>query len=156
MKIAFTGSRSTDSNQSMIVRNKLQEIALIDAVWHVGDAMGVDALVRTEARRQAKELNIYMCQGKERYDFAKRSKQMVDAISGTYPNKLYAFANKRCPAGCKPSKNPTGQGSGTWLTVAYAHYLGVAVELVFLEDGLEAPNWLDVPTQTKYEQLTLW
>ncbi|MBW4599728.1 MAG: hypothetical protein KME29_08940 [Calothrix sp. FI2-JRJ7] len=63
-----------------------------------------NALVRIEARRLSKELNIYVCQGKERYDFTKRSKQMVDAVSGAN-SKLYAFANKACPNGCKPSKN---------------------------------------------------
>ncbi|MBW4599730.1 MAG: hypothetical protein KME29_08955 [Calothrix sp. FI2-JRJ7] len=51
MKIVFTGSRNTDSSQSLIVKNKLQEVAQMDAVWHVGDAMGVDALVRIQARR---------------------------------------------------------------------------------------------------------
>lgn len=156
MEIAFTGTRSTNSKQALIVKDKLQEIAQIDATWHVGDAMGVDALVRIEARRLAKELNIYVCQGKERYEFAKRSKSMIDAIAGTY-NKLYAFVNKSCPAGCKPCRNPNGQGSGTWLTVAYAYYLGVPVELIFLEDGLVAPDWLDVPAPvSKYQQLSLW
>jgi hypothetical protein len=155
MKIAFTGTRSTDSNQSLIVKNKLQEIAQIDAIWYVGDAMGVDALVRIEARRQSKELNIYECQGKFSYDFAKRSKSMIDAIAGAH-NKLYAFANKSCPSGCKPSKNPTGQGSGTWLTIAYAHYAGVPVEIIFLRDGLVAPDWLNVPTVSSHKQLSLW
>ncbi|BAZ18944.1 hypothetical protein NIES4071_108290 (plasmid) [Calothrix sp. NIES-4071] len=156
MKIAFTGTRNTDKNQSLIIRNKLQEIALIDATWYVGDAMGLDALVRIEAKRLSKELNIYVCQGKERYDFAKRSKQMVDAICGAN-SKLYAFANKACPSGCKPCKNPTGEGSGTWLTIAYAHYHGVPVEIIFLRDGLVAPDWLCSPTVSNHhQQLTLW
>jgi hypothetical protein len=157
MHIAFTGARSTDSNQSLIVRDKLREIAQIDAVWYVGDAMGVDAVVRDEAQRQFKEVNVYICRGKERYDFAKRSISMIDAIANTYPNKLYAFASRLCPAGCKPSKHPTGQGSGTWLTVAYACYLGIPVELTFLKDGLTAPDWLYVPTvASNYKQLSLW
>jgi hypothetical protein len=152
MKIAFTGTRNTNFNQSLIVRSKLQEIAQLDAAWHVGDAMGVDALVRIEAKRQAKMLQVYVCEGKERYQFAKRSLRMIDAITGA-DNKLYAFANKSCPEGCKPSKNPNGQGSGTWLTIAYAYHLGVPIEIIFLEDGLQAPDWLNSPV---HQQLTLW
>lgn len=155
MKIAFTGTRTTDKNQSLIVKSELEKIALIDATWYVGDAMGVDALVRIEARRLSKEVNIYVCEGKQRYDFAKRSKSMVDAVAGAN-SKLYAFANKACPAGCKPCKNPTGEGSGTWLTAAYAHYLGIPVEIIFLRDGIEAPDWLNASTVNNHQQLTLW
>lgn len=154
---AFTGTRKVESHQNRIIWEKLEEIATLDDTWHVGDAMGVDAMVRIAAKKFSKTLQVHKVQGNQRYDFAKRSKAMVDAIA--FDNgKLYAFANKICPLKCEPCKNPTGDGSGTWLTIAYAHYLNIPIELTFLEPDLFAPEWF-AQTQkltSDSKQLSLW
>lgn len=155
MKIAFTGTRKIDKAQSQIVWEKLATIALLEAhEWHVGDAMGVDALARIAAGRYSRSLHTHVCAGKEKWQFAVRSKRMVDAIASSGNPKLFAFANKPCPEGCKPCKSPNGQGSGTWLTVAYARYLGIPVEVTFLESGLYLPDWLEKDYQPDREKDT--
>jgi hypothetical protein len=153
MKIAFTGTRKIDKNQSKIVWEKLATIALLEAQeWHVGDAMGVDAIARMAAARYNRNLHTHVCAGNERWQFAARSKRMVDAIATDECPKLFAFADKLCPEGCKPCKSPNGQGSGTWLTVAYARYLGISVEVTFLESGLFLPSWLNEDYQPPIEK----
>jgi hypothetical protein len=142
--LAFTGARNIDKTQAEIVKEKLNSLNDMGCVWHVGDAMGVDAVVRIAAKKYNKTLHIHVVNGHQRYDFAKRSKRMIDAISNTQNSKLIAFANKPCPKDCKPSKNPSGEGSGTWLTAAYAHYLGIPIEVIFLQSGLELPDWLQL------------
>ncbi len=164
MKIAFTGTRKIDKAQSQIVWEKLATIASLEAhEWHVGDAMGVDAIIRIAAARYTRTLHTHVCVGNEKWQFAARSKRMVDAISTDGNPKLFAFADKLCPEGCKPCKSPNGQGSGTWLTVAYAHHLGIPVEVTFLESGLSLPSWLHEDyqpplTQVEYapQQLSLF
>lgn len=176
--LAFTGARNIDKTQAGIVREKIDSLNQDSCVWHVGDAMGVDAVVRIAAKKYNKTLHIHIVNGHQRYDFAKRSKRMIDAISNA-DSKLIAFANKPCPKDCIPSKNPSGEGSGTWLTIAYAHYFGIPAEVIFLESGLELPDWLQSgdtkesgtakqnkdgclehrtvnPNENQYQQLTLW
>lgn len=153
MNIAFTGTRKLINNQNKIVWNKLESLLELNSNWYVGDALGVDAVVRLAANRYNNPLTIFEVQGKQRYEFAKRSKRMIDAIATSQNKKLIAFVNKNCPEGCTPSKNPSGKGSGTWLTIAYAHYLNIDTEIIFLEDLLELPCWLQ---QSEPKQLSLW
>jgi hypothetical protein len=152
--LAFTGARNIDKIQAEIVKEKLDSLNEDSCVWHVGDAMGVDAVVRITAKKYNKTLHVHVVDGHQRYDFAKRSKRMIDAIANAHDNKLIAFANKPCPKACKPSKNPSGEGSGTWLTIAYAHHLGIPVEVIFLDSGFDLPDWLQ-PLHRPV-QLTLW
>jgi hypothetical protein len=84
----------------------------------------------------------YEVMGGEKWHYAERSTRMVKAIA-TAGGTLHAWANKPAPQGLKPAKNwRSANGSGTWGTVALAHGLGVKVELHWLADELEAPEWL--------------
>ena len=153
MDIAFTGTRKLINNQNKIVWGRLEQLLELNSNWFVGEALGVDAVVRLAANRYNNPLTVFEVQGKQRYAFAQRSKRMIDAIAPSKNKKLIAFANKNCPKGCKPSKSPSGKGSGTWLTIAYAYHLNIDVEIIFLEDSLELPCWLQ---QSEPKQLSLW
>jgi hypothetical protein len=159
MQIAFTGSRHlTKAQERDIYKDFAYFISNHDAHWHVGDAPGLDAFVRRAAPYYSKPLTVYEVEGHDKWHFAARSKRMVDAIAGQPDAWLYAFPNKLCPDGCKPCKSPNGEGSGTWLTIAYAKYRGLQIYLfpqfkVKLGDSW-MPDWLrDRP---EYEQLTLF
>ncbi len=154
MDIAFTGTRKLINNQNKIVWAKLKEISQIESTWHVGDAAGVDAVVRLAAQRYNKQINVYEVQNKQqRYAYAQRSKRMIKAISQAPQAKLVAFANKECPDGCIPCASPNGRGSGTWLTIAYAFYLNIDIEIIFLEENLQLPSWILLPQP---KQLSMW
>ncbi|NJL65498.1 MAG: hypothetical protein HC903_31600, partial [Methylacidiphilales bacterium] len=134
-------------------------IANHKADWHVGDAPGLDALVRRVAADYDKQLTVYEVEGTEKWHFAARSKRMVDAIANLPDPWLYAFPNKLCPDGCKPCKSPSGQGSGTWLTIAYAKYRGLQIRIfpqfsTQLEDKSWLPQWLKDEPENK--QLNLF
>ena len=159
MQVAFTGPRQlTKQQEAEIYKHFCYFIAEDDATWHVGDADGLDNFVRRAAGYYQKQLTVYKVEGSESWQFAKRSKQMVDAIA-TLPNSwLYAFPNKLCPEGCKPSSNPSGQGSGTWLTIAYAKYRGLQIYLFPLfktqyKNYSWMPDWLQ---EKPAEQLSLF
>jgi len=154
MNIAFTGTRKLIENQNKIVWNKLNEINNINAVWHVGDACGIDAIVRLAAKRNNRQINVYEVENKQqRYAYAERSKRMIKALSQTRQPKLIAFANKNCPYGCSPCANPNGKGSGTWLTIAYARFFDIDIEIIFLEESLKLPQWMQ---EQQPKQLSLW
>lgn len=113
--IAFTGSRQITPAQGEIIERKLSELSQTTiAQYHVGDARGVDAVVRNSLRCQ-----VYQAEGRQPWQLAERSKRMVQAIANSNA-KLIAFPNKPCPEGVKPSKSFSGKGSGTWGTVALA------------------------------------
>jgi len=121
--------------------------------WHVGDAAGLDALIRdynpeaTVHRIQVrnalrrKHLNSIQVngEGNQSWHFAERSQRMVDAVGAG--GVLYAFPNKPCPPRCTPNQPFSGHGSGTWGTIAYAKKKGLDIELCPLIT-LETPNWL--------------
>jgi hypothetical protein len=149
MDVAFTGSRQITPDQREIVERKLSELSQTTiAQYHVGDARGVDAVIRNSLRCQ-----VYRAEGRQPWQLAERSKRMVQAIAHTPHAKLIAFPNKPCPKGVKPSKSFSGKGSGTWGTIALAKYHGLAIEVVPLTDGWELPDWL---TQPEPKQLSLF
>jgi hypothetical protein len=126
MQIAFTGPRTLSKAQEKdIYKDFSYFIANDAATWHVGDAPGLDNFVCRAAPYYKKELIVYEVEGTQPWQFAKRSKRMIDSIADMPDAWLYAFPNKKCPAECKPEKNVNGAGSGTWLTIAYAHYRGL-------------------------------
>ncbi|MFL9456029.1 MULTISPECIES: hypothetical protein [Nostocales] len=155
MDISFTGPRHLTEAQTELVETQLQQLIKTPADWHVGDAKGLDLFVRSFAYSNHKHVNVYEVQGTKRWHFAERSKRMVDALAkptegiASYPDSiLYAYPNKECPAGCKPSKNPNGHGSGTWLTVAYAAYRGLEIKIFPLIE-IKLPAWLEESTFTQ-------
>lgn len=145
MSISFTGPRNLTKEQELkIYKNFLPQIPQKD--WHVGDAEGLDEFIRRAASYYNIALTVYKVQGSQPYHFAQRSKQMINAIANQPDCWLYAFPGKPCPEGCKPSSSPSGKGSGTWLTVAYAKYRGLQIKLFPLCE-FEVPDWLKEPTQ---------
>lgn len=163
MDIAFTGPRTlTDAQVDEIKGDFCYFISEPKATWHVGDANGLDALARDQAKTYNKKLCLYEVEGCQPYHFAQRTKRMIDALAQTTDPWLYAFPNKLCPAGCRPSNNPSGQGSGTWLAIAYAWHLGIDIYFFpqFKTRPLDhswMPDWLhrkrDEPQST---QMTLF
>lgn len=151
MEIAFTGSRHLDKQQEIQVYKEFQKfVSTSEQNWHVGDMTGLDAFVRrahpyysirADEGYKVKKLTVYKVEGNERWHFAERSKRMIEAIANLENSCLYAFPVNPCHVGCKPSKSPNGKGSGTWLTIAYAKYLNVPIQLFPLAD-FELPNWL--------------
>lgn len=142
MQIAFSGPRNLSKQQECDIYKDFEYfIANYNADWHVGDAPGLDAFVGRAAGYYNKQLTVYEVEGHEKWHFAARSKRMVDAIAHLDNAWLYAFPNKLCPDGCKPCKNPTGGGSGTWLTIAYAKYRGLQIYL-FPQCKMLEPEWL--------------
>lgn len=135
MQIAFTGPRKlTAAEEQRIYQDLRYFIATQNADWHVGDAPGLDSFIVRAASYYKKTLTICERKGNQRWHFAARSKQMIDSISKLSDPWLYAFPNKLCPPDCKPCSNPKAEGSGTWLTIAYAKYRGVPIYLFPLLD----------------------
>jgi hypothetical protein len=141
MAIAFTGTRRIPADKVLFVLQKLQEIAADNGtLWMVGDAPGIDDLVLSYAQKHDRRYALFQVEGKERWHFAKRTKNMIDSLERTKEPKLYAFPNKSCPEGCNP-KTLRGCGSGTWLAIAYAVKLGVPVEIIPLVE-INTPAWI--------------
>lgn len=142
--IGFTGARKVSHNRVLFVINRLAELAnseLAEAAsqkWLVGDAGGIDALVANAAEYHRKECEVFLVEGNERYQFAKRSKRMIDALRQD-ESVLIAFPDKDCPENCTP-QHPDGCGSGTWLTCAYAAKFGIPIFFYPLY-RIEVPSW---------------
>lgn len=143
----YTGPRKLTYEQGLKIESELAKG--YGESWHVGDATGADNVIRQYLESMRLPVKIYKSEGKEPWQLAQRSKAMVDGCAKLGNAKLIAFPNKPCPKGVKPQKNFCGKGSGTWGTIAYAKYLGLEIQICWLEPGTE-PDWL---TQ---QQLSLW
>lgn len=157
MNIAFTGPRNlTKQQEKEIYLDFAYFISNHKADWYVGDADGLDNFVRRAAGYYKKQLTVYEVEGNERWHFAKRSKQMIDAIAQLNDPWLYAFPNKPCPEECKPCSNPNGDGSGTWLTIAYARHKGINIyffPLLKTKGDRWLPEWMNEVGQPKQLEL---
>jgi hypothetical protein len=151
--IGFTGTRKVSHSKVLFVIDRLAEIAnseLDEAnsqKWLVGDAAGIDALVANAAEYHEKECEIFKVEGNARYEFAKRSKRMIDVLRQD-ESVLIAFPDKDCPRKCTP-QHPDGCGSGTWLTCAYAAKFDIPIFFYPLYQ-IELPEW------TKSKQLLIF
>jgi hypothetical protein len=138
--IGVTGARKLTTEQIEQVRYEVWEIDRAGNEWHVGDAAGVDEVARHWVENGRVE--VYEIAGREKWHYAERSARMVKAIAAR-GGELHAWINKPAPGLLKPAKNWKGaNGSGTWGTVAMARGLGLKVVAHWLEDGIEAPEWL--------------
>lgn len=126
---AFSGPRSLDCEEEWFVESYLMNLVSSSLGWSVGDASGVDALVRQIAERVNLPITLFWTKGYESWQLAKRSKSMVDFVN-SQGGQLIAFPNCPCPEACYPSASVIGAGSGTWLTIAYAVYRKVPVQVV--------------------------
>ena len=158
MEIAFSGPRQLSPKEEQEIYKDLSFFIFSqDANWHVGDASGLDDFIRRAAAHYGKKLTVYEREGNQRWQFAARSKRMIDAIADRRDTWLYAFPNQLCPPECKPCSNPNGSGSGTWLTIAYAKHKNVQIYLFPLianryGDRTWLPNWLTASTPTAIEE----
>lgn len=144
----YTGPRKIDYSQGIKIEATLA--GGLGETWHVGDAAGVDTVVRCYLESLRLPVKLYRTEGKQPWQLAQRSKAMVDGCAKLGNAKLIAYPNKPCPVGVKPGKTFSGKGSGTWGTIAYAKHLGLEIELHWLEPGLSEPDWM------RQEQLSLW
>jgi hypothetical protein len=151
--IGVTGPRRL-TQQAEQVRKELRQLQQNNrcAIWHIGDAAGVDAiayeLVLTELGN-LRELHLKNPQLPQKAQGAERSTRMVKALAAA-GGTLHAFPNKPCPLGLKPSRSwKSAGGSGTWGTIALATGLGVPLVLHPLTPDATAPDWM------KETQLTL-
>lgn len=142
MQNGFSGARSLTQEQEKRLREILLKIPVISDsdVWHVGDAEGVDRLVRQVARDRGVVLRVYESETRQPWALQQRSKRMVDAIAQEM-GQLMAYPSKPCPEGLSPQRCESWQGSGTWGTIAYAKRRSLLVHVQILID-VPLPEWL--------------
>lgn len=143
MQIGFSGARSLTAEQKTELYQKLLKIPVMSTsdVWHVGDADGVDQLVRQVARERGVILRVYESETRQPWALQQRSKRMVDAVAREM-GQLIAYPNKPCPEGLTPQQCNSWQGSGTWGTIAYAKRRSLLVNVQPLLD-VPLPDWLN-------------
>lgn len=140
MNIAFTGARKIA--ERTFIWHSLLDVPDRGCRWHVGDAAGVDAVVREFAAAMSVQLTVHRVEVRQRWGFAERSQRMIDVLS--VGDRLIAFPNKPCPDGCNPQHPFSGHGSGTWGTIAYARKKGIQIEILWLGAEHPLPQWLAV------------
>lgn len=137
--IGITGSRALDQVQTKLALSDLMKLCDIAKIAYVGDADGVDRLARFVYRnRSGASFQEFRTEGFKPWQLQQRSKRMVDALARDN-GMLHAFLNKPCPAGVTVN---SWAGSGTWGTVRYAIAKGVPVELHWLIEPCELPDWM--------------
>lgn len=136
-QVAFTGSRAGFPVPSL-VKAVVLSVAKAGHSLLVGCANGVDAMVRHHAPN-AQVFNVAApgCGSGRSFAaaLAQRSQIMVNACS-----VLVGFCSVACPSSLSPASHFSGQGSGTWSSVAYAVALGHQV-FIFPAAGVSLPSW---------------
>lgn len=139
--IGFSGSRVLSYRETISAVNEVVKLIPSHAQVHVGDAAGIDALIKD----LVPEASVFEAAPRyygDKSAFAGRSIRCVRSV--VEPGGLWvAFPNKPCPMGLKPSAIASqcfnGTGSGTWASLAYAVGLGISC-LVFLP-AIAPPKW---------------
>ncbi len=135
--VGVTGSRKLTESQVKQAVRELRELLDKSTKLHVGDATGIDAIAYRCANK-GMEVELHETEGRKPYQLQQRSKRMVDALKADN-GTLFAFVNKPCPTGVTVN---SWAGSGTWGTVRYAITKGVPVELHWLIEPCELPDWM--------------
>jgi hypothetical protein len=138
--IGITGARALTIDQAVKVNRSLTDLMRDGTVTycHVGDAAGVDEIGRYVANTCLVRATCHHAEGRKPWQLQTRSKGMVNDLvkaNGT----LHAWINKPCPAGVTVN---SWAGSGTWGTIRYAIALNVPVELHWLIEACELPDWM--------------
>jgi hypothetical protein len=136
--IGITGARKLTRTDEYYLRPELVQLLKTTDKVHVGDADGVDVIAHEIALKRGKEVTLHETEGLKPYQLQQRSKRMVQALAAD-GGTLHAFANKPCPAGVTVN---SWAGSGTWGTMRYAIALNVPVELHWLVEPCELPDWM--------------
>jgi hypothetical protein len=135
--IGITGTRKLTECEAAKATRELRSLLDKAPKLHVGDATGIDALARRCVNAEI-EVELHETEGRKPYQLQQRSKRMVDAIVKE-KGILHAFVNKPCPTGVTVN---SWAGSGTWGTVRYAIAKGVPIELHWLIEPCELPDWM--------------
>jgi hypothetical protein len=132
--VGFSGSRAPSRSSVAAAR---AAVAAVAAPIMVGDAPGIDAVVRA-ARPDAR---MFHAAGHEPAQLVARSIACVRAVA-QLGGVLAAFPAAPCPAGLRPSSAASvcfaGYRNGTWSSLAFAHGLGLAA-VVYLPEGIQPP-----------------
>jgi hypothetical protein len=135
--VGVTGARKLTENQVKQAVRELREVLDKATKLHVGDATGIDASARKCANTEI-EVELHETEGRKPYQLQQRSKHMVDALAKEN-GILHAFVNKPCPDGVTVN---SWAGSGTWGTARYAIAKGIPVELHWLIEPCQLPDWM--------------
>jgi hypothetical protein len=135
--VGITGTRKLTESETAKATRELRLLLDKATKLHVGDATGIDAIA-LRCANTAIEVELHETEGRKPYQLQQRSKCMVDAIVKE-KGMLHAFVNKPCPGGVTVN---SWAGSGTWGTVRYAIAKGIPVELHWLIEPCELPDWM--------------
>lgn len=142
MKIAiFTGPRVISAQDEQLVRSVVRDIYARGYSIYVGDANGVDGVVRNTVApvvaspaTRYESMHVFYPRddlGRTPAGLAERSTRMVkEALRAAGNDKLLCvgFPNKPCPAEIMPGRSWKSSGSGTWSTLALA--IGHEIETI--------------------------
>lgn len=137
--VGFTGPRSLPVEKLPLVQSIIQSLPE-DAVVSVGDAAGLDALVRY-ACPQAR---VFRAENRSPRALVDRSQRMIYGVAIHHHCWLLSFPDAPCPAGVTPAKTwKSGKTpSGTWSTTALMAGLRRPVIVVWCGEGDPAlPDW---------------
>lgn len=137
--VAVTGSRELTQAQTKQAAYELYALLRGATKLHVGDARGIDDLAATVAQGLGRQITKHHAGGSLAWQLQKRSRQMVDALAAD-GGTLHGWVNKPCPQGLTVS---SWKGSGTWGTLRYAVSKGVEIELHWLIEPAELPDWME-------------
>jgi hypothetical protein len=135
--VGITGTRKLTESEAAKATRELRSLLDKTTKLHVGDAAGIDALA-CKCANAGMKVELHKTEGRKPYQLQQRSKRMVDALAKEN-GILHAFPNKPCPAGVTVN---SWAGSGTWGTVRYAIAKGVPIELHWLIEPCQLPDWM--------------
>lgn len=131
--VGFVGSRRVGEDYLQQVAQVAKAFAEGEAEILVSDARGACEVVR-QALPQAKVICAHIAPDiPVEAGLVRRAVALVQSVA-LAGGRLVAFVSRPCPAGLKPSRNPSqcfGFKSGTWSEVALAVGLGVEVVVVW-------------------------
>lgn len=139
ISVGFSGSRRLhrDFSWQFHVSRVVRAVMAGGGQVVVGCAAGLDAMVRQECPQAV----VFRAANRSAAALVNRSTAMVRHLAAQQDAVLAIWPARACPAGLRPSQNPSrcfcGSGSGTWASAALAAGLGCQV-VVF---GSAAPDW---------------
>lgn len=154
--IGFGGSRDP-GNATRLVVERVRGLVPDGKMVHVGDAPGVDAMIRwafDDSRRRTFFVKDYGPVG-ARYAYAKRSTAVIESLNVPGGGLWVSFPDKPCPDGILPAAEARavfiGTGNGSWPSLAYAIGLGQRDKM--LRSLLYLPSPLQPPPQWRLRPL---
>ena len=132
--VGFSGSRAP--SRASVAGARLAVAAVVAPIL-VGDARGIDAIVRSDRP----DARVFCAAGYEPAQLVARSIACVRAVA-LLGGVFTAFPAAPCPTGLRPSSAASvcfaGYSAGTWSSLALARGLGLAV-VVYLPEDIDPP-----------------